>query len=887
MGYRGGHVGCVSLREASLVDRRLSVRPAVDGMRRSLCLWHCPQSLVVQERSACAGPCCESAGTHRGMHMDNNRRQRTVLALGIVAACGGAFADGPAQIPPAEHGLAIAVPGADGPMPVWGGPADDGHDRIPSHPPLHLIPPMPMPDPADDNPGAPMGVPLVHDGATGQIVQYPMYPPSGADGGEGSGYEAPFGEFFDERFMTAGFGTKSLITSVGADPWRRNVKVVMRFVDQSGNDRFFVCSGTMADPEVVITAGHCVYARQADGPDIFDWAEEFWIYPGWDGDGITADQAQIIQTHGIGYGTASGAFTGWTQNGSFDWDMGLVRINRSVGHLTSWFGWAWGFDCGTIKSRTYHNASYPAENCPTSGLHNGRDMYYWFGGIDDCPGNQMEINTSPGCLTAGWGGESGSGVYYFNDNNDRLVHGVASNSNRSTVERFAKMWESFKDFMIDFENDSRGSSLDLQMLRARYVGSSVTAGQTIQGDDYVVSNPTNNNPASSSYSVSHYLSTNAFISSADTLVRSESFSFDFAPVQSVTVNTTGINYTIPIGTPSGTYYLGTVLNTTDANTGNNNAEYWDTHEIQVNGVADIVANSVSAPSSGFLGENVNVSFNAVNQGGDPSNSVTVQVRLSTNTFISTSDTLLGTFVYSGRAGGQTLSDTVSVSIPSGSGTGTRYIGIIVDASDDVDSSNDTAVSDAVDIGARSDLVATSINAANGTHLQGGSMPISFRVDNDGLAPSGDYTVEIRASTNTFISTSDPLLRTYNFSTLNPGAARSVNSSVAIPPSFAPSDYFIGMIVSPGADENDTSDNINLDSTAVTIADCPPDLTGRAGNGVSDGAVDANDFFFYLQLFADSDSRADLTGPGGDGVPDGVIDANDFFFYLQLFAAGCP
>jgi len=69
--------------------------------------------------------------------------------------------------------------------------------------------------------------------------------------------------------------------------------------------------------------------------------------------------------------------------------------------------------------------------------------------------------------------------------------------------------------------------------------------------------------------------------------------------------------------------------------------------------------------------------------------------------------------------------------------------------------------------------------------------------------------------------------------------------------------------------------------------CPPDLTGPGGDGTPDGTVDANDFFFYLALFADSDPRADLTGPGGDGTPDGTIDANDFFFYLNLFASGCP
>jgi len=68
--------------------------------------------------------------------------------------------------------------------------------------------------------------------------------------------------------------------------------------------------------------------------------------------------------------------------------------------------------------------------------------------------------------------------------------------------------------------------------------------------------------------------------------------------------------------------------------------------------------------------------------------------------------------------------------------------------------------------------------------------------------------------------------------------------------------------------------------------CPADLTGSGGSGEPDGVVDANDFFFYLGLFAAGDRRADLPTSPGD-VPDGVIDANDFFAYLNLFAAGCP
>ncbi|MCC5786026.1 MAG: dockerin type I repeat-containing protein [Phycisphaerales bacterium] len=57
-----------------------------------------------------------------------------------------------------------------------------------------------------------------------------------------------------------------------------------------------------------------------------------------------------------------------------------------------------------------------------------------------------------------------------------------------------------------------------------------------------------------------------------------------------------------------------------------------------------------------------------------------------------------------------------------------------------------------------------------------------------------------------------------------------------------------------------------------VTPCRPDLN-------NDGVVDADDFFLFLQWFADADPRADING-------DGVIDAADFYEYLDLFAQGC-
>lgn len=89
------------------------------------------------------------------------------------------------------------------------------------------------------------------------------------------------------------------------------------------------------------------------------------------------------------------------------------------------------------------------------------------------------------------------------------------------------------------------------------------------------------------------------------------------------------------------------------------------------------------------------------------------------------------------------------------------------------------------------------------------------------------------------------------------------------------------------------------STAATLRiGLPADLSAssdpnNAGYGVSDGLVDASDFFYYLDRFSAGDgATADLTGSADPndplyGLPDGSIDAGDFFYYLDIFVAGCP
>ncbi|QOJ00121.1 MAG: trypsin-like serine protease [Phycisphaeraceae bacterium] len=470
--------------------------------------------------------------------------------------------------------------------------ADDGRDLLPADmPPLDQIPPMPMPFTGLDDPTRMAqhmkadGTVTIFDAESGHSLTLPARFPSGMAGGEGPGSEGASGLSEDERSLVEAF---SAMTGVDESlfPWRMNVKLAMRFTTQAGGTAWFVCSGVMIDVNTVLTAAHCVYARNPNGINIFNWADVIYVFPGWDGNNpITppngAGNNQAYNHYGFASGTFYLAGTDYINNGNFDRDGGLIRLrDRAVGALTGWYGWAWGFSCNTIQSRTYHNPSYPSENCG-GGLHTGRDMYYWYGSIDSCPGNQLQINTTAGCFTALWGGQSGSGLYYFNDSNLRVVHGVASNSNRTTSGRYCKLWEQFvNDMNGSFIPGSRGATFDLQALDANFPSNFIQAGAFTGGGNFLAVNPTNNNPPNRTYTFRVYLSTNDLITSGDTLIGTSTFNWDFGAVSWVTVNMP--SFQIPANTPQGVYYLGVILDPdTDTNSSNNATNAWDAVRVTI------------------------------------------------------------------------------------------------------------------------------------------------------------------------------------------------------------------------------------------------------------------------------------------------------------------
>jgi hypothetical protein len=311
----------------------------------------------------------------------------------------------------------------------------------------------------------------------------------------------------------------------------------------------------------VLTAGHCIFDFGGAG-----WVDEVWVYPAWDGAGDITPAPTFANHYGWGRGTAWASWTGWTQNGDWNYDLGIIAIDRAVGALTGWFGWHWGGDCDSYwLAQTVHNASYPAESCGSPGLHNGRDMTYWFGNFDSCPDvNRIRLTTVPGCYNAIWGGQSGSGVYRI-DGDNRLVHAITSTSNRTTTATYTRQWEAWVDYnQNDFiPNWGRGAAFDLEPLDLHAGPAAIPAGGSTNLLNHLAVNRSNA-AANDTWRFNVYLSSNDNISTADTLLSQQQYNWNFGPVSSVRLSMAQV--TIPADTPPGSYYIGVIYDAgTDGN----------------------------------------------------------------------------------------------------------------------------------------------------------------------------------------------------------------------------------------------------------------------------------------------------------------------------------
>jgi hypothetical protein len=325
-------------------------------------------------------------------------------------------------------------------------------------------------------------------------------------------------------------------------------------------------------------------------------------------------------------------------------------------------------------------------------------MYYMDGQFDSCPGNQLHIDTTAGCLTAVWGGQSGSAFYYIDDDDVRRVHAITSNSNRTTSANAPKIWESMSDWIADTVIPAaRGSNFDLQALYLRNEGGleqgdTVSAGDTISDMKFTSANATNGTD-SGTWTVDLYLSTNDNITTSDTHLEQQTYTWNYSAMAEVNVGLG--NFDIPIGTPSGTYWIGVRFDSgTDGSSGNNETSGWDAFEIYVSQVSDAEAISITPLDSvGYGNEEFEYHVEFSNNGAQWTYA-DIEIRASLNQIISTSDPLLHTYSSEYLQALYQHDTTATITLPSSLADGDWYLGMIINTTNttDADTSNNTVAS---------------------------------------------------------------------------------------------------------------------------------------------------------------------------------------------------
>jgi subtilase family serine protease len=237
-----------------------------------------------------------------------------------------------------------------------------------------------------------------------------------------------------------------------------------------------------------------------------------------------------------------------------------------------------------------------------------------------------------------------------------------------------------------------------------------------------------------------------------------------------------------------------------------------------------------SPPTGGVPRTFTITSSVKNFGGTNAGGFGTEYYLSTDTTITTADHKIGTSLVAGCAAGGTVSTTKTVTVSDTVGGGFYYVGMIVDAGNDVaemnENNNIACSADRVTIPepARPDLQPQSISPPSG-HLPRTFRVLHASVQNIGAAPAGPltWTAHFYLSRDAVITTADYRVGSglgSDSSLAAGGEAQWSNIVVTIPSSVPAGTYYFGLIADDEGtlDESDENNNVILSSAGTITID---------------------------------------------------------------------
>ena len=171
------------------------------------------------------------------------------------------------------------------------------------------------------------------------------------------------------------------------------------------------------------------------------------------------------------------SWKGWTQSEDYNWDIAYIKLDRPIGALTGWLGYGYKTEDRFYKTGTFYNPSYPAAK-----PYDGQKMYSHRGNYTQVYDEVLYFDKPF------YGGSSGSGTYY-KQNNNRYVTAVHSHTQKRLRRAGQTRMTSSKFNAIRNKIKSNTpSSADLVPLRTRADDYNIRAGAYLDDITFVVHN---------------------------------------------------------------------------------------------------------------------------------------------------------------------------------------------------------------------------------------------------------------------------------------------------------------------------------------------------------------------------------------------------------------
>lgn len=423
---------------------------------------------------------------------------------------------------------------------------------------------------------------------------------------------------------------------------------------------------------------------------------------------------------------------------------------------------------------------------------------------------------------------------------------------------------------------------DLVISSANMSNSNVQAGNVIS---LSATTGNNSNASAGSHYFRMYLSTNSTLDAMDTPIY-EQYINGIAPITSIAAN---YNYTIPSLT-AGTYYIlfvADVHNQVAESNEQNNIGYlsFAVQATPTNFIDLIISSSSCNPTSVSAGNTITVSSVIKNNGNTSSNMGELWYYLSNDAYESIDDIMLGASVLNGTlAAGTSSTQTKTLTIPSNTASGTKYILQKIDGWLDITESNEnnnwSAVALTINTAPASlpDLTVTSSTLTPNTiTTAGNTILLTHTTKNIGAATANGFIVKYYLSPSTsYNPTTAVLLSTNSYGSLSAGNSQNSSVYLTIPSGQTAGTKYILVYVDANTQISESNENNNIGMATLTVnnpttsaADlvitsfsCP--TNGYTGQSVQVntsvqnlGGTTANNFVVSFHL------SADATYDGGD------------------------